>query len=126
MPKPITPRLVGGLGNQLFGYYAGAALAAHHGVELRLDTSWTRHGITDHGIEILPLDLPGTWLRNDSLGAKLSAPGTIPGRAVAKAFRDIPQLGKRLRLRQTPESGRRPQNNGRPNLRKSTPAARFP
>jgi hypothetical protein len=98
MPKPITARLIAGLGNQLFGYYAGAALAAHHGVELRLDTSWTRHGITDHGVEILALDLPGTWLPNDSLRARLSAPGTIPGRAVAKAFRGIPRLGKPLHI----------------------------
>ena len=30
MSKPITVRLLGGLGNQLFGYYAGAALAAKH------------------------------------------------------------------------------------------------
>ena len=108
MPKPITVRLIGGLGNQLFGYYAGAALAAHHGVELRLDTSWTRHGITDHDIEILALDLPGTWLPNDSLRAKLSAPGTIPGRAVTKAFRDIPRLGKPLRIYEAPGVGHDP------------------
>lgn len=105
MPKPITVRLVGGLGNQLFGYYAGAALAAHHGVELRLDTSWTRHGITDHGIEILALDLPGTWLPNDSLRAKLTLPGSAPGRAVAKTFRDIPRLGKPLRIYEAPGVG---------------------
>jgi len=108
MPRPITVRLVGGLGNQLFGYYAGAALAAHHGVELRLDTSWTRHGITDHGIEILNFDLPGTWVRSNSLRAKVSAPGTIPGRAVAKAFRDIPQLGKPLHIYEAPGVGHDP------------------
>ena len=79
MPRPITVRLIGGLGNQLFGYYAGAALAARHHTTLRLDTSWTRHGITDHGIEILNLDLPGEWLPSDSLRAKLAAPGTEPG-----------------------------------------------
>ena len=65
MLKPITVRLVGGLGNQLFGYYAGAALAAHLGVGLRLDTSWTRHGLTDHGVEILKFDLPGQGLWGD-------------------------------------------------------------
>ena len=105
MSNAITVRLVGGLGNQLFGYYAGAALAAHHGVPLRLDTSWTRHGITDHGIEIRQLDLPGEWLSDDSLRARLFAPGTIPGRAVAKALRDTPALRRRLRIHEAPGIG---------------------
>lgn len=105
MPRPITVRLIGGLGNQLFGYYAGAALAAHHGVPLRLDTSWTRHGVTDHGIEILKFDLPGEWLSNDSWRAQLSAPGTVPGRALAKAVREIPALGRPLRIHEAPGVG---------------------
>jgi hypothetical protein len=108
MPKAITVRLIGGLGNQLFGYYAGAALAAHHKTTLRLDTSWTRHGITDHGIEILRFDLPGEWIPSNSLKAKLSAPGTIPGRAVAKALRDIPALRKPLRIHEAPGVGHDP------------------
>ena len=108
MPRPITVRLIGGLGNQLFGYYAGAALAARHGTTLRLDTSWTRHGITDHGIEILKFDLPGEWIPNDSLKVRLSAPGTIPGRAVAKALRDIPALRKPLRIHEAPGVGHDP------------------
>ena len=108
MTRPITARLIGGLGNQLFGYYAGAALAAHHHTQLRLDTSWTRHGITDHGIEILRFDLPGEWLPNNSLKAKVSAPGTIPGRAVAKALRDIPALHKPLRIHEAPGVGHDP------------------
>lgn len=98
-------RLIAGLGNQLFGYYAGAALAAHHRTTLRLDTSWTRHGITDHGIEILQLDLPGEWLSSSSLRARLSAPGTIPGRAVARALREFPILGRPLRIHQAPSVG---------------------
>ena len=105
MSRSITVRLIGGLGNQLFGYYAGAALAAQHKTTLRLDTSWTRHGITDHGIEILKFDLPGEWIPNDSLKAKLSAPGTVPGRAVAKALRDIPALRKPLRIHEAPGVG---------------------
>ena len=108
MPRPITVRLVGGLGNQLFGYYAGAALAAHLGVPLVLDTSWTRYGITDHGIEILTLDLPGEWRSNSSLRARLSAPGTIPGRAVAKAIREVPALRKPLRIYEAPGVGEDP------------------
>jgi hypothetical protein len=105
VPKPITVRLIGGLGNQLFGYYAGAALAARHHATLRLDTSWTRHGITDHGIEILRFDLPGEWLSNDSWRARVSAPGTLPGRAVAKAIRETPALRKALRIHEAPGVG---------------------
>jgi hypothetical protein len=106
--RPITVRLIGGLGNQLFGYYAGAALAARHGVGLRLDTSWTRHGITDHGIEILKFDLPGEWMSNDSLRARMSAPGTIPGRVWAKAVREVPALHRPLRIHQAAGVGHDP------------------
>jgi hypothetical protein len=108
MSKPITVRLIGGLGNQLFGYDAGAALAAKHGTTVRLDTSWTRHGITDHGIEILRFDLPGEWISNDSFTARLSAPGTIPGRAWAKAVREIPALRGPLRIHEAPGAGHDP------------------
>lgn len=98
MGRPITVRLVGGLGNQLFGYYAGAALATRHGVPLRLDTSWTRHGITDHGVAIRDLNLPGEWLDDRRLGARLSAPGSVPARAVAKAQRQVPALRRPFRV----------------------------
>ena len=40
----IIIRLRGGLGNQLFQYAAGRALAVHHGVELKVDLySYIRH-----------------------------------------------------------------------------------
>ena len=40
----IIVRLRGGLGNQLFQYAAGRALAAHHGIELKLDLyTYTKH-----------------------------------------------------------------------------------
>lgn len=108
MSKPITVRLIGGLGNQLFGYYAGAALAAKQDTTLRLDTSWTRHGISDHGIEILRLSLPGEWMSDDSLRARLSAPGTLPGRAWAKAVRAIPALRRPMRIHEAPGVGHDP------------------
>jgi hypothetical protein len=38
----ITVSLLGGMGNQLFQYAAGFALAARHGAELRLDCTWFR------------------------------------------------------------------------------------
>lgn len=108
MPKPITVRLIAGLGNQLFGYYAGAALAARRRTTLRLDTSWTRHGITDHGIEIRRFDLPGEWLSNKSVRAKLSAPGTIPGRVLARALHLLPVLGRPMRIHEAPGVGHDP------------------
>ena len=108
MPRPITIRLVGGLGNQLFGYYAGAALAARHGAPLRLDTSWVRHGITDHGIEILRFDLPGDWMDDRSLGARLSAPGSLVGRAWSKALREVPALRRPLRIHEAEGVGHDP------------------
>jgi hypothetical protein len=36
----IVAKLIGGLGNQLFQYAAGRALAVHHGTDLLLDTSF--------------------------------------------------------------------------------------
>lgn len=96
--RPVTVRLVGGLGNQLFGYYAGAALAAHRGVPLRLDTSHTRHGVTDHGIEILKFDLPGTWLSDDRLLVRLAPPGSVHCRAFDRLLRQVPIGGKLLRI----------------------------
>lgn len=108
MPRSIQVRLVGGLGNQLFGYYAGAALAAHHHTSLILDTSWTRHGITDHGIEILRFDLPGRWLRQKRMSVTLSAPGRFPGRVMAKLFYEFPSLRKALRIHDAPSVGHDP------------------
>lgn len=108
MPKPITVRLVGGLGNQLFGYYAGAALAAHHGTTLRIDTSWTRHGITDHGIDILDFDLPGEWLTSRSWTTQLAAPGSLQGRAAAWALRRSALLRRPLRIHEAPGIGHDP------------------
>lgn len=105
MSRPITVRLVGGLGNQLFGYYAGAALAAHRGVPLHLDGSWTRHGITDHGIGILDLDLPGEWRTTDDQPVPMGPPGGFPRRAAAKVLRTFPLLGRPLRVHQARGTG---------------------
>lgn len=38
--KTVTVRLLGGLGNQMFQYAAGRALAERHGAKLRLDPSY--------------------------------------------------------------------------------------
>ncbi len=45
-------QLVGGLGNQLFGYFAGRYLAHSLDVELNLDMSELDKGITAHGSDI--------------------------------------------------------------------------
>ena len=57
----VTVRLVGGIGNQLFGYYAAAAVAYERNWELILDASWTHRRLTGHDSSILNLDLPGKW-----------------------------------------------------------------
>lgn len=95
MSRPITVRLIGGLGNQLFGYYAGAALAGMRGTSLRLDISHTRHGITDHGIGILDFDLPGDWLPERRMFA---TPGRLPSRIIGRLHRDIPAVGRIMRV----------------------------
>lgn len=78
-------RLVGGLGNQLFGYAAGYVAAQDSQRLLELDTSWTRHGITDHGVDIRHFDLPGRWLPDARIGTRLLPPGTKIGRLAAAA-----------------------------------------
>lgn len=95
MSRPITVRLIGGLGNQLFGYSAGLALAGMRGTSLRLDLSHTRHGITDHGIGILDFDLPGQWLPDTKAW---STPGRLPSRLTGRLMRDIPALGRAMRI----------------------------
>lgn len=80
----VTVRLVGGLGNQLFGYYAGYALAARLGVQLRCDIRGTREGMTDHGIEILRFELPAEWLRQSAILALLAPRRTRRGNFLRK------------------------------------------
>jgi hypothetical protein len=54
-------RLVGGVGNQLFCYYAGAALAGKNNLQLVADASWTDPKVTNHESSIADFDLPGIW-----------------------------------------------------------------
>lgn len=53
----ITIKLVGGLGNQLFGYYLGQAI----GKEVRYDVSDQAHGLGSQRVSIKDLDLPGDF-----------------------------------------------------------------
>lgn len=82
----IVVRLTGGLGNQMFQYAAGAALAARHGVELYLDLSW----------------FPTQTLRQYELGVfslpAKQAPDRILEKIVSPRFSMILGLAKRLGL----------------------------
>jgi len=89
----VRIRLVGGLGNQLFGYAAGSVLADSLGASLELDTSWTRHGITDHGIPIRDFQLAGRWLPDDRVITRLLRPGTFRGRAAAAIEQRLRRIG---------------------------------
>ena len=48
----MTIQLVGGLGNQLFGYFAGKFVSQKLGVPLQLDMSQFDKGITAHGSDL--------------------------------------------------------------------------
>ena len=55
----VTLRLAGGLGNQLFQYAAGHALAERVGVPLRLDANWhARYGGTERPYWLHTLNVP--------------------------------------------------------------------
>ena len=58
----LRMQLVGGVGNQLFTYYAGAAIAGTHQMQLELDVSRSHPLITGHNSLITDFDLPGKWL----------------------------------------------------------------
>lgn len=98
---PITVSLIGGLGNQLFTYYAGAALAHCRGVGLRVDATWAAHGAS-----IQSFELEGRWI-SPQLPAVRSIWGrsSIPYRALLKGARTSAYLRKRLRLYDSPEVG---------------------
>lgn len=59
--KPVTVKLVGGIGNQLFGYYAGLSLSKRLGESLRLDVTDSRMGLGVHKSSIEVLNLPGEF-----------------------------------------------------------------
>lgn len=57
-PKPLTVQLVGGLGNQLFGYFAGKYLASNLGCDVKFDISQQDKGFSAHGSSLSSFDLP--------------------------------------------------------------------
>lgn len=60
--QPINIKLVGGIGNQLFGYFAGSYLAKFHNTNLILDVSDIRSGIGKHDVSIEKFNLPGKFI----------------------------------------------------------------
>lgn len=65
--SPITIELVGGLGNQLFGYFAGVFIAHSLGVELRPFIRSRAKGEARHQSSINSFDLPHTIYGHRSL-----------------------------------------------------------
>jgi len=56
-----TAKLVGGIGNQLFGYFAGYELAQKTSSQLRLDVTDIRLNRNVHRVSIETLNLPGEY-----------------------------------------------------------------
>lgn len=63
MAKTTSVQLVGGLGNQLFGYFAGKYLELQYRHQVRYDTSQFDKGITAHGSSIQKLNLTGEFFQ---------------------------------------------------------------
>jgi len=59
--KAITTKVVGGIGNQLFCYFAGFYLAKKLGCELKIDVSDIRNKRSVHDVSIEALELPGIF-----------------------------------------------------------------
>lgn len=58
----LTVQLVGGLGNQLFGYHAGLAVAIERNLEVRYDVSQFNLGFSSHGSDIQSFELHNEFL----------------------------------------------------------------
>ena len=57
----ITIKIVGGLGNQLFGYFAGRYFHLTRGVRVRYDISDQLNGLGVHAVTLTTLNLPGKF-----------------------------------------------------------------
>lgn len=64
--KAITTKVVGGIGNQLFCYFAGYYLTKKLGCELRIDVSDIRNKRSVHDVSIEALELPGDFFSNSN------------------------------------------------------------
>lgn len=57
----VTIKIVGGLGNQLFGYFAGRYFHLTRGVRVRYDISDQLNGLGIHNVTLRTLNLPGKF-----------------------------------------------------------------
>jgi hypothetical protein len=64
--KAITTKVVGGIGNQFFCYFAGYYLAKKLECELKIDVSDIRNKRSVHDVSIEALELPGTFFETPS------------------------------------------------------------
>jgi hypothetical protein len=64
--KAITTKVVGGIGNQLFCYFAGYYLAKKLGYGLKIDVSDIRNKRSVHDVSIEALELPGIFFETPS------------------------------------------------------------
>jgi hypothetical protein len=93
--EKLRVRLVGGVGNQLFGYYAGASLAGKLGLKLAVDLSWTHSKITSHASSIASFELPGIEApseENRPLNRLLFAPGIRTLDRISHHFQPLKSL----------------------------------
>jgi hypothetical protein len=58
----ISTKVVGGIGNQLFCYFAGYSLARKLDYQLVIDVSDIRQGRSKHGVSIESFNLPGLFV----------------------------------------------------------------
>jgi hypothetical protein len=93
--EKLRVRLVGGVGNQLFGYYAGASLAGKLGLKLMVDLSWTHSKITSHTSSITSFQLPGIGAQSEEnrpLNRFLFGPGIRTLDRVSHHFQPLKSL----------------------------------
>jgi hypothetical protein len=82
--KSITVKLVGGLGNQLFGYFAGLELSKSRNLDLNFDVTDVRHKFGVHDVSIESLTLQGNFVSKK-----------ISNKLVYKIFNKLSKLVKK-------------------------------
>jgi hypothetical protein len=83
----VSFELVGGLGNQLFIYFASRYYMSKTGIRTSLDLSTIGTGGTNHGRSILDFDLKGNFIESNGKN-----PFSIPRRISARIIARIPRL----------------------------------
>jgi len=85
--EAVTTKVVGGIGNQLFCYFAGYYLAKKLGYELKVDVSDIRSKRSVHDVSIEALELPGTFFETPSSPVQI-----LLNRVRNKVHRTLPKL----------------------------------